>query len=159
TFDLTQGDVHLYGPFGTVLDSSLVRLRDLAGAPMHNRWAIDFTAPTAAGVYTLTIGPDVTDSSGTRMDQNKNLAFGEAPAAGFPPDATKDQFVTQFVIDGLKVNALSTDGPLPRPFGTSFIDITFNTEVDPATFKLSEGDITITGPGGAVNLTGLTDLT
>jgi large repetitive protein len=75
---------------------------------LHNQWEIDFVNPftgvgtpqTGDGTYNVSIGPGVTDGSGTPMDQNLNGVNGEIPG-----DIFKTTFVigandlTDFVID------------------------------------------------------------
>jgi subtilisin family serine protease len=41
---------------------------------------VSFTAQTAAGTYTMVIGPDIRDTSGNQMNQNGNATAGETTA-------------------------------------------------------------------------------
>jgi hypothetical protein len=41
------------------------------------QFTLNFAKQTAAGVYTTTIGPGITDTFGNAMDQNGNFVPGE----------------------------------------------------------------------------------
>jgi hypothetical protein len=53
----------------------------LGGTDLHNVWRLTFAGQTAPGVYTLTLGPAITDTAGHIMDQNNNQVPNEAGAA------------------------------------------------------------------------------
>jgi hypothetical protein len=73
-----EDDLTFTGPGGVNLTSTLLQVVEPTTSNVeHNVWRVDFTSPTAPGVYLLTVGPQVLDSSGTAMDQNNNLTFGE----------------------------------------------------------------------------------
>ena len=46
-----------------------------------HEFQISFPAQTAAGAYTLTVGPDIQDWYGNEMNQNRNGTNGEASDA------------------------------------------------------------------------------
>jgi hypothetical protein len=71
---------------------------------LHNVWQINFPTQTANGIYTLTIGPNITNLIGVQMDQNQNGIAGEIPG---------DRFTMKFVMntsdDGLFVSGTFHD--------------------------------------------------
>jgi Bacterial Ig-like domain len=89
----TAADVTVTDPSGQVVPIADVQdiTNPAPGQPnLHNQWEIDFVpALKAEGTYTVVIGPDITDGTGTKMDQNQNGINGEPVA---------DQFKTTFII-------------------------------------------------------------
>jgi hypothetical protein len=80
SFPLNQ--VSIVGPNGAVITPSFVADVTIPapGLPNpHNVWQITFPGQTADGVYTIKIGPNVTDLVGNSMDQNQNGINGENP--------------------------------------------------------------------------------
>ncbi len=75
TFSPAQ--VTLTGPGGAV---SAVSVAPVAGSNDHT-FAITFPTRSAAGAYTLTVGPNVEDWYGNAMNQNRNGVNGEAADA------------------------------------------------------------------------------
>jgi subtilisin-like proprotein convertase family protein len=147
-------DVTLTGPGGKIP----VLLSDVtpAGATFaHSVWKIFFNPQSQAGVYTLTVGPHISDGDPTsaEMDQNMNQAYGEpgvAPAG--------DVFLATYDVDGLRVvPPVLPQSPLPLPVGLSSVTVTFNQAVDATTFNAN--NVTLTGPRGNVQLLSFTDLT
>jgi subtilisin-like proprotein convertase family protein len=150
----STSQVTLVGPGGKIP----VSLQNItpAGAPFANSvWEIDFAPQTQAGVYTLTVGPNITDSTGTPMDQNENGTYGES---GVAPNG--DQFQATYDIDGLRVlSPVLPNSPLPLPVGLSSETVTFNQGVQPATFSLTSNTVSLTGPKGPVTLAAIADIT
>jgi subtilisin-like proprotein convertase family protein len=153
----TTGDLTLALPNGAFLPQAQLKLTDITPTPAsgpnpHNVWEVDFlTNQTTPGVYTLTVGPNITDSSGTPMDQNQNLIFGEVGTGG----NQGDQFVAQLDVDGLAVLSVTPSGIVPASL--SQLTITFNQGVKKT--SINPGTLTLTGPNGQILITGVTDLT
>jgi hypothetical protein len=70
----TSGDVTLTGPGGRI---SVVGMSVVAGTN-NTVFDITFARQTAAGAYTVSVGPDVWDVTAQRMDQNGNGVNNEA---------------------------------------------------------------------------------
>jgi subtilisin-like proprotein convertase family protein len=83
----TVGKVkQVIGPAGNAVP--IIGIADIstggAGANLHNAYQIQFATPqTAVGVYTVTLGPNISDFGGTLMDQNRNGTPGEAVGDDF----------------------------------------------------------------------------
>src|SRR5262249_54434671 len=74
TADITS----IAGPNGTPIPVSSVV--DVGGSS-HNIYQINFaTSQTQLGFYNVTFGPNISDFSGDRMDQNQNFVNGEPQA-------------------------------------------------------------------------------
>jgi subtilisin-like proprotein convertase family protein len=141
SFDFT--DLVLTGPGATPgstvsIDLSGAQLMDLAGTgtnPLHNVWDVVLANTlTTPGVYTLTVGPHITDSTGGEMDQDQDFFYGNedgdsdtVPPPGSGP--TGDGLVTQFTVVGLQVTGIDPAGPLPVPTGLTQATIHFNMDV------------------------------
>jgi subtilisin-like proprotein convertase family protein len=142
--------VTLLGPNGKIP----VTLQDVtpAGATFaHSVWEVDFAPQSQAGMYTLTVGPNITDSTGTPMDQNENGVYGENPG---------DVFSATYDIDGLRVlSPVLPSSPLPLPVGLSSETVTFNQGVQASTFNVNSNTVSLTGPKGAVTLSAIADIT
>src|SRR5262249_9923624 len=68
------------GPTGTVAVTGVQDLQDpVTHQPPHTTYRITFTGQTADGVYTLVLGPNVTDFGRNPMNQNGNDRNGEEP--------------------------------------------------------------------------------
>ena len=72
----TPSQVTLSGPGGTITGVSVAAV---AGSNDHT-FAITFPTQSAAGTYTLKVGPDIQDWYGNDLDQNRNGVNGEATA-------------------------------------------------------------------------------
>jgi subtilisin-like proprotein convertase family protein len=71
----TKADVTSFtGPGGASL---LSRITSVSGS--GTTWTVTFSSQTIAGTYSMTIGPDIRDPAGNRMDQNGNGVKGESP--------------------------------------------------------------------------------
>jgi subtilisin-like proprotein convertase family protein len=143
----TIGDVSLTAPTGSNLTGLI--LSDItptppAGQPnLHNVWQLNFPVQSTPGVFTLVVGPHISDSTGSEMDQNMNLVFGEngvAPAG--------DQFKAQFDIDGLAVKSVDVANTTV-PVGLKQVLITFNQGVLAASMNTT--NVTLTGPNGPIS--------
>ena len=70
----TTSDVVLMGPNGRL---AVTRIAAVAGSN-NSVFDVTFAVQTAAGTYTLTVGPTIWDVQANRMDQNGNGVNGEA---------------------------------------------------------------------------------
>ncbi|HKB04289.1 MAG TPA: S8 family serine peptidase [Gemmataceae bacterium] len=70
----TAADLALNGPGGSIAISNLT---PVSGSG-NTQFDVTFANQTAAGAYTLAIGPDVRDAAGNAMDQNRNGKAGES---------------------------------------------------------------------------------
>jgi autotransporter-associated beta strand protein len=73
--------VTLTGPAGNIA----VTVTDLTqgNTNLHDNWQVTFATQTVGGNYTLTIGANVFDLAGNRIDQNQNHVPGESPGDVF----------------------------------------------------------------------------
>jgi RHS repeat-associated protein len=130
----TPQDVTLVGPSGPIevtieyVERSVYRIR------------YPYTALVNGATYHLTIGPNVQDEDGRRMDQNLNGVFGEAD----------DTYTATFTADLTPPRVVSTV-PAGDVAGTvNYVDVIFSKPIDPATFTLSDVQFTsgyTAGPG------------
>ena len=134
----TPVDVRLEGPGG-----GLVGVTGVTPGP-DDSFVIQFQPQTATGTYTFTIGPYVYDLANVPMNQDTDGANGEAE---------QDKYTGQFNVDntGPTVTSHDPSGGLEEIF--SQVTLTFGEPVMRATFGV--GDVTITGPGGAVSVWGV----
>jgi hypothetical protein len=83
----TPSDIfNFLGPGGAILPTSIGPVSGTS----NQQFDIGFSPQTAPGLYSMTIGPDVQDFFGNRMDQNGNGIPGEIPG---------DRFLAQFTIN------------------------------------------------------------
>jgi subtilisin family serine protease/subtilisin-like proprotein convertase family protein len=82
----TASDVKLTGPNGPIAVAKVT--------PVYNaddrQFDITFAPQSSSGTYILTVGPDVRDLAGNKMNQNANGVSGENP---------QDVFVATFVVE------------------------------------------------------------
>src|SRR5262249_23514340 len=71
----TTGEVTIVGPNGVIPVSGVA----VVDGTSSSHFTVSFPTQALAGTYTVTIGPDVTDLAGHRMDQNVNGTPGENP--------------------------------------------------------------------------------
>jgi hypothetical protein len=132
-------DLGVKKPDGSTLPAASLRLTDL-NPGTDTRWQVQFPTQTTAGVYTITVGPHIADTTGTEMDQNQNQKYGEAG----------DAFVGKFDVAGLQVTSVlpvvagaATVGTVV-PSGLSEVQVTFNQAVLQG--SLGANTVTILGP-------------
>src|SRR5262249_54714807 len=77
----TAGDVSLTGPNGPIAVGSVA----VVNPSTNTQFDVTFPAQTAAGTYTVVIGPDITDTIGNRMNQDGDATNGEVPDDRFTP--------------------------------------------------------------------------
>jgi ELWxxDGT repeat protein len=71
---VTASTVTLTGPGGAVAVASVTPVANTS----NTQFDVTFAPQSAAGVYTVNVGPGVLDAAGHQMDQNRNGANGEA---------------------------------------------------------------------------------
>jgi len=71
----TADDVVITGPTGQRI--AVTGITPIAGTN-NTHFDVSFATQTQVGTYTMSIGPDVRDTSGRQMDQNRNGTAGEA---------------------------------------------------------------------------------
>ena len=138
----TLDDIRLAGPAGTISVSSV---QPVAGSG-NTQFSIAFPALTAAGTYTLTVGPAVLDTAGNPMDQNANGVNGESSDSwsanwvinAQPPADTAGAKVTsgQWILQGGLVTG---------------VRLNFSEAIAPASF--TPADVSLAGPNGPVAVT------
>ncbi len=78
------------GPNGNITVAGVQDQQDpVTRQPPHNTYRLTFLDQINDGVYTLVLGPEVTDFGGNRMDQNGNSVNGEEP---------NDRYTVRFAI-------------------------------------------------------------
>lgn len=80
----TTADVTLLTPGGTpvqITNVELISPTSSDGTNPRNRFRITFASQSAAGLYQLTIGPNISDIAGNLMNQNGNTINGESSDA------------------------------------------------------------------------------
>ncbi len=138
----TLDDIVLAGPAGTLSVSSVAAV----GGSGNTQFNITFPALTAAGTYTLTVGPNVQDVAGNLMDQNDNGTNGES----------SDTWSANWVVNSLPpadtAGAKVTSGQWILQGGLAVAArLNFSEAITPASFTTA--DVALTGPGGPVSIT------
>lgn len=99
----TAADIVFKGPTGNIIPIIGQPIDTTAPAPgqpnLHNEWRINFAPQTVDGIYTITVGPQVSDAGGTFMNQNGNGINGE----------TSDAFVFQIAYGRNDISDLIRD--------------------------------------------------
>jgi hypothetical protein len=127
----TPDQASISGPNGAV---PINAINPIAGTD-NMQFRISFDPLTTTGLYTVTVGPNVADTSGNPMDQ-------DGDGDGGLPD---DGFTGTFGIQGLKVtNAVINS---TQPGQAISLRVTFNEAIDPTTFDASQVP-TFSGPDG-----------
>jgi hypothetical protein len=113
-----------------------------------NSFQVNFATQTALGTYTMSLGPNITDTSGAAMDQNGNGVNGENPG---------DIFTGTFTISqsppGAKVIAF---GPPTTTAAVTFVTVTFNQTINAATFTPASIDSFTDPSGNPIAVTSIT---
>ena len=142
----TTADVSLSGPSGAMTVSSVLAV---AGSG-NTRFTVTFPALSAAGNYTLKVGPQVLDLAGNPMDQNGNGVNGEtgdAYSADWvitPPPAD----ITGAKVTGSKFNL--TNGQ------ATSVTLTFSEAIAGTSFATT--DVALAGPAGSITATGVQEV-
>jgi hypothetical protein len=129
----------------TDLSASIIGVSAVSGSG-NARYEISFSNQTALGVYQLTLGPNIQDFAGQSMDQDQDGVAGEA---------TSDQYVATFTIQGPRIIASSPSGDNVLPAAqTGSVRLTFNEPINSTTFTR---DLAIVrGPNGGIPVTSVT---
>ncbi|MDX2035318.1 MAG: S8 family serine peptidase [Isosphaeraceae bacterium] len=137
----TTNDVVLTLPSGQTLAVASV-------SPVANsgdtEFVIAFTAQTAPGTYSLSVGPGIADRAGNLMNQDGDSANGESSDDRFstsktiqaPPTDTTGAHITRGIVSG------------PAAERYNRIRVTFSETIALETF--TTGDVAMTGPNGRV---------
>jgi hypothetical protein len=109
----TLADVtSLTGPGGSIAASAVNRLSS-------TQYEVVFASQSAAGNYSLVIGPNITDAAGNAMNQDNDAANGEDPA---------DQFTASFSIAGGPAFSAKYDfGTAGSPLAAGYTRVTAGT--------------------------------
>jgi subtilisin-like proprotein convertase family protein len=96
---LTAASIQVTGPNGAIAIGSITPLTSTTLAS-GTQWRITFANQTAAGKYTLTVLPTVTDVAGNLLDNDRDGVSGEA---------TQDRFVSEKTLTATR--SYTTVGP------------------------------------------------
>jgi hypothetical protein len=107
----------------TDLLSTITTITPVSGSN-NMRFNINFRGTGITGQYALTVGPDILDTFGNQMDQDGDGVPGEVP---------RDQYTATFTLLGPRIT-LSTPSGSTLPQAVSFVQVTFNESMNPATF-------------------------
>ncbi len=129
---ISAADIRLEGPDGAIAVSSVTF--DPADAA---RCTIAFPPQPREGVYRLSLGHDIADLRGNRIDQNRD---------GLPDDGTA--YEGRFVIRGARVIACTPSGGVRGPIDA--LRVTFDEDMDPSSFDPARDLIVFSGPRGAI---------
>ena len=134
---MQPADVRIDGPDGPVPVESIDWESDLTvGAT--------FAPVSTAGVYSVTVGPNITDAAGNLMDQDLDGLKGEAQ---------DDRYAFDMVIDRDTPRAAGNSATGVHNRAVTTIDVTFDEDM--ADGSLAAGDVTISGPSGSYSATGV----
>lgn len=110
----TAADVSLTGPAGAI---SITGVSAVSGTN-NTQFNITFAPQSAVGTYTLTVGPNITDSAGTLMNQDRDGINGEAT----------DRYGTTFAITSAMAFTSATSAPI-RDLTTTISSIAINQDI------------------------------
>ncbi len=120
----------------------------------NNQFDVTFATQTMAGTYSVTVGPDVLDVPGNRMNQNENAVNGETPGDLYSGSGSIAPSRQKFYATGLpaairdmQTTTFSIVVPANSPIGSAAItDLNFGITLT-HTF-VSDLVITVTSPDG-----------
>lgn len=112
-----------------------------------SNWRVVFPPQSAEGVYPVSIGPNIEDTAGNRMDQDQDGLKAE-------PD---DIFVQTVTIDRTGPRIVAHVPSSPQNVAVRNIELTFNEAIDAGTFAASL--VVVDGPSGQRSATQVTALT
>ncbi|MCO8121989.1 S8 family serine peptidase [Stieleria sp. TO1_6] len=139
----TDDVVSFQGPQGAITVDEINLVTDSGG----RQFEIVFAEQAALGDYTLTIGPDILDTSANPMDQNGDAEAGQVP---------DDQYIATFRIIpdtvGPAIVTSTPNGPTNLP--TSRVQVTFDERIDANSFTV-EDIVAFHGPSGPIPIIGL----
>jgi subtilisin family serine protease/subtilisin-like proprotein convertase family protein len=141
----TAADVSLTGPRGSIGASGVT----VVAGSNNTQFTVTFSAQTAAGSYSVTIGPNITDPSGHAMNQNGNAANGEVPG---------DRYTTAASLGDARFNFAAANLPFAIPdVSTVSIPIVVGQDITISDLNVilnvthtydSDLIVTLTSPGG-----------
>ena len=102
----TPADVTLFAPNGdpiTITDVVMTSVPNGSGQNPRNVFELRFAPQTAVGTYNLTVGPNISDTSGNLMNQNGNQVNGEPGADAFTASLLLNSTAT---VGGIRVEGL-----------------------------------------------------
>ena len=111
-------------------------------------WDVQFLRQTGLGQYTVTVDNGPEDLGGNPLDQDLDGTIGQGP---------QDQYTGTFTlvdVHGPRVVAQTPDEYVVSAI--DHVDLAFSEAINPA--SLTPADITLTGPSGAVAITGITEI-
>jgi subtilisin family serine protease len=111
----TPQQVTLTGPAGPIKGATVSAV---SGSNNH-QFVISFPPQTAAGTYSLAVGPAIQDFYGNKMDQNRNGINGETGDA-FKATFVSSNAMTAHTVAPRSPAASSSSGVLARPALTNF---------------------------------------
>jgi len=133
----TTDDASLAGPGGAVDPISVAHVSG-------NTFRISFPEQTATGAYAMTVGPSILDTAGNAMDQDQ--------------DGSPNAFAGAFALDpcGPRVTAQAPTGPLSAEVSSvDHVDVTFDKEINTATFTIDDVTLARAADGANVGVTGV----
>ena len=131
TFSIMDDVVSFTGPQGAI---AITAANWLDSRTME----LVFDEQATAGEYRLTLGTQIADSAGKKMDQDWDYFAGELP---------DDQYVATFVISAPHIVSHGpASGTLPP---LESVQLTFDRAMDQASFSTLD-DISLMGPDGAI---------
>jgi hypothetical protein len=115
----TAGEVTLKDPNNTTIAVAVTPVNPSGGAA--TQFTLSFAPQTASGVYTTTLGPDIQDTFGNKMDQDGNFVPGE-PGDKFTSTftITQGQSGNLIVNPGFETGTFSGWTVHPDPIGSYF---------------------------------------
>ncbi len=105
------------------------------------RYRISVQAATADGIYNLTVGPAINDIGGIAMDQDGDGFAGEL----------EDRYRSTLQLGGAGPQVLTITPKNKAAAPLEFFDVNFSEPIDFS--SLTAVDVVITGPGGAIPVT------
>jgi len=106
---------------------------------------VTFEPQAAAGHYQMLIGPEIRNTVGNAMDQDRDFLTGEYP---------DDRYEAEFTVLAPRIVAHAPSGTLTDSVGA--ICFTFDQPMDQMSFSLAEDVASFDGPGGPIVPVGFT---
>ncbi|MRR35145.1 hypothetical protein EG829_10730, partial [bacterium] len=138
SFALPDDLLSFTGPQGTLTATGFRWINELT-------LEVSFDPQSLAGHYQLLFGPNILDSQGNPLDVNQNGISGEA---------SDDRYLVSFTVSAPRIVSSMPSGLFS---GTAdSIAVTFDRPMDPSSFDPADDISTLTGPNGAIVITGYT---
>lgn len=136
---ITPADMTFSGPNGPITITGVTQVST-------TQFRVEFANQTTIGTYTMTIGPNISSSTGKLMDQNNNGTPGE----------TQDAYFNIFTITAPNIGMVTPTGTVAAPVST--VRVTYNRPMDSTTFTIADV-VSFKGPSGADLLSSITAVT